>query len=81
MGHLSHSCSLCDKTDQKSIKHILEQRLHAPFQQVWVSKLMGFEFEIHYKEGATNKAADALSRKQGAELLPMLLNNVSPGFF
>lgn len=34
------------KNDQKSIKFILDQRLHTPFQQVWVSKLMGFEFEI-----------------------------------
>lgn len=36
---------------------------------------MGYEFDIQFKEGAANLAADALSRKQGAELLPMLLDN------
>jgi hypothetical protein len=63
------------KTDQKSIKFMLEQRLNTPFQQVWMAKLMGYDFEIHYKEGAENVAADALSRKSGAELLPLMLDN------
>lgn len=31
--------------------------------QKWVSKLMGFEFEIQYRMGASNQVADALSRK------------------
>lgn len=51
------------KTDQKSIKYILEQGLTTPFQQVCVSKLKGYEFDIQYKEGSTNLVADALSRK------------------
>lgn len=44
-----------------------------------MSKLMGFDFEIQYKEGVENLAADALSRKPGAELLPMMLNNAQDG--
>lgn len=67
------------RTDQKSIKYLLEQKLNTPFQQVWMSKLMGFDFEIHYKEGVANTAADALSRKPGAELLPLLLDNAQTG--
>jgi hypothetical protein len=73
-AYLSHAPFII-KTYQKSIKHILEQQLNTPFQQVWVAKLMGFEFEIHYKEGVSNVAADALSRKTGAELLAILLDN------
>lgn len=38
---------------------------------------MGYEFEIQFKEGVENKAADALSRVEGAEMLPMLLDNAS----
>ncbi|GAU40456.1 hypothetical protein TSUD_141360 [Trifolium subterraneum] len=73
-AYLSHTPFII-KTDQKSIKHILEQQLHTPFQQVWVAKLMGFEFEIHYNEGVSNVAADALSRKTSAELLAILVGN------
>ncbi|CAJ2678818.1 unnamed protein product [Trifolium pratense] len=76
-SYLSHAPFVI-RTDQKSIKHMLDQKLNTPFQQVWVAKLLGFDFEIHYKEGSSNLAVDALSRKTGAELLPLFLDNAAP---
>lgn len=50
------------KTDQKSLNWILQQKISTPFQHFWLSKLMGFNYEIHYKSSTENKVADALSR-------------------
>ncbi|GJV78676.1 ty3-gypsy retrotransposon protein [Tanacetum coccineum] len=50
------------RTDHKSIKELMQQVIQTPLQQKYVRKLMGFDFDIEYKPGATNQAADALSR-------------------
>ncbi|XP_056698019.1 uncharacterized protein [Spinacia oleracea] len=52
------------RTDQKSLKWPLQQKISTPFQQFWLSKLMGFYYEIQYKSGKENVAADALSSLQ-----------------
>ena len=49
-------------TDQRSIKHLLSQPIQTPDQQKWVTKLMGFDYDIVYKPGTANRVADALSR-------------------
>jgi hypothetical protein len=49
-------------TDHKSLKHFLQQRVTSPDQQGWLAKLLGYQFEVKYKPGLDNKAADALSR-------------------
>ena len=49
-------------TDQKIIKHLLSQPIQTPDQQKWVTKLIGFDYDIMYKPGTANRVADALSR-------------------
>lgn len=44
---------------------------------MWLSKLLGYDYEIVYKKGKENVAADALSRVQGPELLTLTLLSVS----
>nr|GFB38121.1 Ty3/gypsy retrotransposon protein [Tanacetum cinerariifolium] len=49
-------------TDHHSLKHILTQTIQSPEQQKWVTKLLGYDFEVLYKPGRENTVADALSR-------------------
>ena len=45
------------KTDQQDLKFLLEQKVGTPFQQKWITKLLGYDFTVEY--------ADALSRMEG----------------
>ena len=51
------------KTDHYSLKYLLDQRLATIPQHHWVGKLLGFDFSVEYKPGATNAVADTLSRR------------------
>lgn len=50
------------RTDQQALKHLLEQKVGTPFQQKWITKLLGFDFSVEYHSGKGNKATDALSK-------------------
>ncbi|KAH9322658.1 hypothetical protein KI387_017297, partial [Taxus chinensis] len=50
-------------TNHDSLKYFLEKRLSSEEQQKWVSKMLGYDFEIIYKKGKDNVVVDALSRK------------------
>lgn len=41
--------------------HLLEQRVSTQNQQDWIAKLLGHQFDIIYKLGKENRAANALS--------------------
>jgi hypothetical protein len=55
------------KTDHYSLKYLLDQRLATIPQHHWVDKLLGFDFSVEYRSGATNVVADALSRRDTEE--------------
>lgn len=57
---LGHRFIVC--TNQRALKHLLEQRDVAPQYQKWLTKILGYDFEIRYQPGLLKKAADALSR-------------------
>ncbi|XP_072090481.1 uncharacterized protein [Arachis hypogaea] len=50
------------RTDHKSLKEMQAQTIQTREQQLWLSKLLGYDFTIEYKKGSENKSADALSR-------------------
>lgn len=64
------------KTDQHSLKYILDHKLVTSFQQKWLSKLAGFDFVVEYKRGPENKVADALSRVPRSQLLSLTASSV-----
>ncbi|KAI5415596.1 hypothetical protein KIW84_040857 [Lathyrus oleraceus] len=62
----------CNKALILDIKDVSCCRLQYLSMMQGVSR---FEFEIQYKEGTSNLATDPLSRKEGAELLTLILGN------
>ncbi|GJX25621.1 retrotransposon-related protein [Tanacetum coccineum] len=68
------------KTDHFSLKYLLDQRLTTPFQAKWLSKLLGYDYEISYKKGSENYVVDALSRiSNDSELCSLVLNHTYTG--
>ena len=51
------------RTDHRSLRFLLDQRLTTIPQHQWASKLLGFDFVVEYKPGSMNVVADALSRR------------------
>lgn len=56
------------RTDQQSLRFITQQReIGADFQK-WVRKLIGFDFNIQYKPGVSNRVVDALFKMGEGEV-------------
>lgn len=43
------------QTDHQSLRFLSDQAAITPFQQRWVAKMLGYDFEISYKKGINNK--------------------------
>jgi transposase InsO family protein len=65
-------------TDQKSLVHLNEQRLHTVWQQKVFTKLLGMQYKIVYKKGQDNRVADALSRRPHPSEICMAISTVVP---
>lgn len=50
------------QTYHKSLAYLRDQNLHSDMQRKAMTRLMGLQFKIVYKQGKDNIAADALSR-------------------
>ncbi|KAF8413570.1 hypothetical protein HHK36_001561 [Tetracentron sinense] len=61
------------KTDHLSLK--LQQRITTPLQHKWLTKLMGYDFDLNYRSGKENIVADALSRQHEntTQMISMLM--------
>lgn len=49
------------RIDHKSLSYLNEQNLHSEMQRKAMTKLMGLQFKVIYRNGKHNLAADALS--------------------
>lgn len=62
------------RTDHRSLKFLLEQRITTSHQQKYIAKLFGYDFDITYKKGKGNAAANALSRLPSSELAALIVS-------
>ena len=62
-------------TNHKSLRYVLQQCLTTTNQHYWLSKLMGYQFEIIYKPKIENKVANALSRIEDDQEFNSIISN------
>lgn len=69
------------KTDKKSLVHLDDQRLSTPWQHKALTKLLGLNYKITYKQGKENRVADALSRATHSKIheLQAISTLIPPG--
>ena len=56
------------KTDHNNLSFLLNQKTNTLAQQLWVIKMMGYDFELIFRKGINNQVADALSRLPAQEI-------------
>jgi hypothetical protein len=65
------------RTDHVSLKYLLDQKIVTPMQHQLLIKLMGYDYEIEYRKGKDNVAADALSQTSSQLLYSLVVSSVS----
>ena len=60
------------KTDHDSHKYFLEQRISSEEKQKWVTKMLGYDFKIIYKNGKKNVVTNEISRKLDEDVEALL---------
>ncbi|MDV3187757.1 MAG: ribonuclease H family protein, partial [Sweet potato little leaf phytoplasma] len=63
------------RTDQQALRFLVDQTVIQPEYQKWISKLLGYNFEVQYRPGLENKATDALSRLP--PVVSLFIKNIS----
>ena len=56
---------------------MLAQKVSYPSQHIWLTKLLGFDYDIEYRKGRENIVADALSRCSSIEVFSLTLSTIS----
>ncbi|CAN6252738.1 unnamed protein product [Urochloa humidicola] len=69
------------RTDHRSLMFLTEHKATTKLQQKALLKLMDLNFKIHYKKGAHNAAADALSRCSHSDMEAIhAISSVTPSW-
>lgn len=61
------------KTDQHSLKHLLDQNVRNPMQQRWIMKILRYDFVMEYKKGSKTSIAYTQSSKGTMEEVGLML--------
>jgi hypothetical protein len=65
------------RTYHISLKYLLHQKLTTSAQHLWLVKLLGYDYDIEYKQGKENVPVDALSRIPSKDLYVMTTSTIS----
>ena len=71
-------CHFKIKTDHHCLKYFLEQLLSSSEQHKWVTKMLGYDYEIVYKNKKQNVIEDCLSQKYEDEGSLLSLSTAIP---
>ena len=74
--HYLHGEKFIVETDHKSLKYIQTQPTLTARQARWTELLAEYDYEVRYKEGKENIAADALSRRSDHENEKEIVNHL-----